>query len=509
MARPRFILPEVTWPTALEAMGARLFAPGNFGPVSTRTRTWIPAMVPWRSNDDGEVTDDVLDWYGRFAEGRPGVLVVEATGIRDIPSGPLLRIGSDKYIPGLTKLAETVRERSSGQTRLLIQLIDFVGIRRRPDPEKFFQRFLQITDSHREKMAAQWDEPGLAKLEITSEADLRNALHERYTDLPSQVHAVLTTREVEDLEHGHRERITDTQLEHIAELPQVLPTLFAAAAKRAELAGFDGAELHYAHAYTMASFLSATNDRKDGYGSTLEGRLRLPLEVFAAAKAQVSERFALGCRMLSDEVIEGGTGVQEAAKIATAFAAAGMDFISLSKGGKFDDARQPKVGSAAYPYTGKSGHECMPTIFIEDPAIPGNIGPFGRNLPLAKQIRSAIRDAGHQTPVVAAGGINDFAAAESALRSETCDFVGSARQAIADPDWFRKVEQGDGHTIRRCKLTNYCEALDERHKQVTCQLWDRNFSVPDPGGESTADIELSHDGRRRLIAPASFCELDD
>ncbi|MFT5831604.1 MAG: 2,4-dienoyl-CoA reductase-like NADH-dependent reductase (Old Yellow Enzyme family), partial [Bacteroidia bacterium] len=312
MARPRFILPEVTWPTALEAMGARLFAPGNFGPVSTRTRTWIPAMVPWRSNDDGEVTDDVLDWYGRFAEGRPGVLVVEATGIRDIPSGPLLRIGSDKYIPGLTKLAETVRERSSGQTRLLIQLIDFVGIRRRPDPEKFFQRFLQITDSHREKMAAQWDEPGLAKLEITSEADLRNALHERYTDLPSQVHAVLTTREVEDLEHGHRERITDTQLEHIAELPQVLPTLFAAAAKRAELAGFDGAELHYAHAYTMASFLSATNDRKDGYGSTLEGRLRLPLEVFAAAKAQVSERFALGCRMLSDEVIEGGTGVQEA-----------------------------------------------------------------------------------------------------------------------------------------------------------------------------------------------------
>ena len=71
------------------------------------------------------------------------------------------------------------------------------------------------------------------------------------------------------------------------------------------------------------------------------------------------------------------------------------------------------------------------------------------------------------------------------------------------------MEQGDGRTIRRCKLTNYCEALDERHKQVTCQLWDRNFSVPDPGGDSTADIKMSHDGRRRLIAPASFCELDD
>ena len=509
MARPRFPLPEVTWPTALEAAGARLFAPGRIGPASTRTRTWIPAMVPWRSNDDGEVTDGVLDWYGRFAEGRPGVLVVEATGIRDIPSGPLLRIGSDDYIPGLAKLAETVHKRSSGQTRLLIQLIDFVGIRRRPDPAKYFERFLRITDSHREKIAAQWSDADLANANITPDADLRNALFTRYTDQPSDVHSILSTREIEDLEYGHRERITDTHYQHIAELPQVLPDLFAKAAKRAELAVFHGAELHYAHAYTMASFLSATNSRKDGYGSTLEGRLRLPLEVFAATKKSVSNGFALGCRMLSDEVIDGGTRVEESAKIATAFAASGMDFISLSKGGKFDDARQPKVGSAAYPYTGHSGHECMPTVFIEDPAAPGTTGPFGRNLPLAKQIRGEVREAGYETPIVAAGGINDFASAEAALRSNACDFVGSARQAIADPDWFRKAEQGDGHTIRRCKLTNYCEALDERHKQVTCQLWDRNFSVPDPGGDNTADIKLSHDGRRRLIAPPSFCELDE
>ena len=51
-----------------------------------------------------------------------------------------------------------------------------------------------------------------------------------------------------------------------------------------------------------------------------------------------------------------------------------MDYISLSRGGKFDDAKQPAVGQVAYPYTGPSGYECMPSV-ISDP-----FGPFGRNL---------------------------------------------------------------------------------------------------------------------------------
>ena len=91
-------------------------------------------MVPWRATDDGLVTPEVLDWYARFADGQPGVLVVEATGIRDIASGPLLRIGDDRFVPGLRALVDTVRERSRGRTRLFIQIIDFVTVRRRPEP---------------------------------------------------------------------------------------------------------------------------------------------------------------------------------------------------------------------------------------------------------------------------------------------------------------------------------------------------------------------------------------
>src|SRR5215813_11681697 len=110
-------------------------------------------MVPWRATEDGEVTEDVIDWYGRFARGRPGVIVVEATGIRDVPSGPLLRIGHDRFVDGLRTLVETVRRESGGHTRLFIQTIDFVAIKRRPEPSTFFSRYLAVTEEHRARLA--------------------------------------------------------------------------------------------------------------------------------------------------------------------------------------------------------------------------------------------------------------------------------------------------------------------------------------------------------------------
>ena len=58
-------------PDAAEAASARLFRPLDIGPVRLATRSWVPAMVPWRATPDGLVTDDVLDWYERFARGGP------------------------------------------------------------------------------------------------------------------------------------------------------------------------------------------------------------------------------------------------------------------------------------------------------------------------------------------------------------------------------------------------------------------------------------------------------
>jgi len=131
----------------------------------------------------------------------------------------------------------------------------------------------------------------------------------------------------------------------------------------------------------------------------------------------------------------------------------------------------------------------MPTVHADGG------GPFGRNVPLAAAVRRAVRAAGRETPVVAAGGIGTFDLAEGILRRGEADVVAAARQSLADPDWWLKMRLGRGASVRRCEYTNYCEGLDQSHRQVTCKLWDRDFDPADPS------VARSADGRRRLVAP--------
>ena len=478
----RHAIPETRWPTAEEADRSLLFTPVRAGSVTLESRTWVPAMVPWRATEDGLVTPEIIEWYGRFASGRPGAIVVEATGVRDIASGPLLRIGHDRFIPGLQNLVDTVKRESGGHTRLFIQIIDFLSVKRRPARDKYFARFFEVKQRHRDALAdaiskSDWSE--------ASDPDIRSFLNDASDEL---LERILDERELESLNFGYRERVTDMHLPHVRELPQVLPGIFADAALRARKSGFDGVELHYAHAYTMASFLSAKNNRPDGYGGVRENRIRLPLEVYSAVRARVGQDYTVGVRFLGDEAIEDGSHLEDAVYFGVEFARAGFDYLSVSKGGKFDDAKQPKIGHAVYPYTGRSGYECMPTVLSDE------LGPFGRNVPLAAAIKRAVNDAGFATPVVTSGGIATFEQAEAIVRNGEADIIAAARQSLADPDWFLKARLGEGDKIRRCVFTNYCEGLDQMHKQVTCKLWDR-VDLDEPG------ISMSDDGRRRLIPP--------
>ncbi len=63
-------------PTRDEAAKSRLFSPVRLGPLTLESRTWVPAMVPWRAQEDGVVTEAIVQWYGRFARGMPGAIVV-------------------------------------------------------------------------------------------------------------------------------------------------------------------------------------------------------------------------------------------------------------------------------------------------------------------------------------------------------------------------------------------------------------------------------------------------
>ncbi|MBM3570275.1 MAG: NADH:flavin oxidoreductase, partial [Alphaproteobacteria bacterium] len=236
---------------------------------------------------------------------------------------------------------------------------------------------------------------------------------------------------------------------------------FGQAARRAREAGYDGVEIHSAHAYTLSSFLSRHNRRRDDYdGRTLEGRLRLFGRVMAEVRKRVGSDFAVGVRFLAEEAIKDGYALPDAQAIALRMATLGVDYISLSVGGKFEDAVH-KPGQPLYPYTGYSGDRCMPGD--QYPALP--------HVHLAAGIRDYLQRHGAAVPVISVGKIADPADAERLLVEGKADLIGMARQLLADPDWVRKVEQGRGDDILRCIYCNVCKQLDENFREVHCFLW--------------------------------------
>ena len=119
---------------------------------------------------------------------------------------------------------------------------------------------------------------------------------------------------------------------------------FVAATRRADRAGFDMVELHAAHGYLLASFISPlTNRRTDAYGGTLENRLRFPLEVFRAMRAVWPDEKPMSVRISATDWADGGLTGDDAVEVARAFAEAGCDLIDVSTGQTVADA-QPVFG---------------------------------------------------------------------------------------------------------------------------------------------------------------------
>ncbi len=407
-------------------------------------RIWLPAMVTWRGTEDGFVTPSVREIYTRYARGGIGMIVLEAIGIRDVNSGPLLRLSDERFVPGLSELVDEMK--AVGDAVVVPQLIDFLKIARRKPTRTFMEQSVA---------RGALPEAILDLSDAAFESDLESWL-------PS-------ARQRSDFRNGYRQRIEDLDRSEI----QRIPDWFGAAAARARRCGFDGVELHFAHAYTMASFLSVTNARDDEYGGSFENRMRLPLEVIEAVRGAAGEPFGVGCRYLGSEDILGENGeiggntVHDAQQIGVRLARAGLDFLSISRGGKFEDALQPRVGEAAYPYTGHSGHRCIPRSRKD---------PFGANTRLAERIRGAVRAAGCTVPVVAAGKIATFEQADLILREERADIVGMARALLADPDLPRKWLAGRDAAVRKCVYCPFCEREDQQHRTVTCTLWPKHPS---------------------------------
>ena len=187
-------------------------------------------------------------------------------------------------------------------------------------------------------------------------------------DLNRRVHAETGTKMAPQLIHflkiarsGYRQKVEDLELDYVRRLP----AMFAEAAYRAMEAEFDAIELHFAHAYTMSSFLSRHNGRHDEYGGSVKKRLRLAEEVVLESRRAVGDDVVLGARINGDEFTVGGNSLVDSRAIALRLAELGLDYISVSAGGKFEDAPQME-GEALDPYTGYSGTRSMPPKWMPE-----------------------------------------------------------------------------------------------------------------------------------------------
>lgn len=209
----------------------------------------------------------------------------------------------------------------------------------------------------------------------------------------------------------------------VAEIAEIVASYARVAGHCAE-GGFDGIELQCSHSSIVRGFLSpATNRRSDRYGGSLENRARLLMEIVAAVRAEIGTELALGVRLCGDELIEGGTTIDEAVQVARMVEEHGhVDYINTSIG----------VATASLFMIEASMH------------IPPGYAMF---IPAA--IRAAV-----DLPVVGVGRFKDPLQAERALAEGHCDLVGVVRGQIADADFVRKARGGFTDDTRLCLSCN-------------------------------------------------------
>src|SRR5215510_6452538 len=178
------------------------------GGLALPNRIWLPAMVTWRGTDDGFVTPSVREIYLRYARGGAGMIVLAAIGVRDVASGPLLRLSHDRFVPGLAALRAEMRAVSSAL--VVPQIIDFLKIARRKPTREFMIGMVRRGRLPESVLAI-----GDAEFEAGHESHLPDA------------------RDRRDFRYGYRQTIEDLPLDEIRRIPD----WFAGAARRAREAG--------------------------------------------------------------------------------------------------------------------------------------------------------------------------------------------------------------------------------------------------------------------------------
>ncbi len=339
----------------------RLFEPGQIGHMQVKNRIVMPPMGTGYHDKGGYVSQRFTDYLEARARGGVGLIIIEVTApsLECNVSGYQLTLGDDSYIPGFRDLAEVVHRHGA---RIAVQL-----------------------------QHSSWE--------------LRNG--ERVQVGPS---AVTVPARVMGVSGTPPHELTPDEISQRVQW-------FAAAAGRAKDADLDGVEVHGAHQYLVASFLSpSTNQRTDKYGGTVENRARFMIEIIRAIRETVGPDFPVWPRINGQEFgFEDGLTIEQTKQTVPMFVEAGADAIHVSAYGAFSFAIRAPICD-----------------------IPGY------QIPLAEEVKKVT-----SVPVIAVGRL-DAELGEQILEEGKADFVAIGRRLLADPELPNKTATGRLDEIIPC-----------------------------------------------------------
>jgi 2,4-dienoyl-CoA reductase-like NADH-dependent reductase (Old Yellow Enzyme family)/thioredoxin reductase len=350
-----------------------LFSPIRIGSFETPNRIChVPTDIS-SANADGSVSQRVITYHEELAKGGCGLIIVgastpdRATGR---PTVNCLSVDEDPMIPGLAELAESMHR-------------------------------------HGAKCAVQIQHPG--RQAAWPRKNLISAT-DQVVELPGSAgHEVIYAEEV-----ATGKSIRAMTVDEIYELVEK----FAEGAWRVQQADFDGVELHAAHGYMIAQFMSPyVNKRNDRFGGSFINRMRFVLEIVHRIKRKCGSEFPIGVRYSGEEWVEGARTLPESVQIAKLLQEHGVAFVDISAG--IFEAPGPVMDPMYYPQ--------------------------GWNTYTAEEIKKHV-----SIPVITSHTLREPAYCEKILAEGKTDLVGLSRQMIADPYWANKAHAGRPEEIRKC-----------------------------------------------------------
>jgi len=335
-----------------------LFAPGTIGGVEIRNRI-VQSPMGTGLIQNGKVTDEEVAFQAERARGGVGLLITGAAVVHETSRFPvriILEAWDEEGIAALRRRVEAVQAEGA---RIFGQLIHL----------------------GRESPGGQTDYAPMAPSAITTPRD------------PSPPHE-LTAVEI-----------------------RLIVDSFGRSAQNFEAAGYDGVEIHAAHGYLVAQFLSqSANVRRDAHsGETLEGRMRFLLEIVQEIRSRCRPGYPVGVRLSADEHAPGGMTLDDTLEIVDALQTdAPADYISITAG--------------------------MRGAYVKDSTFDE-----GFALPLSEAVKQVV-----DVPVMVAGRFRMPDLAEQALAAGQADFIGVGRGILVDPEWAIKARDGRVAQIRPC-----------------------------------------------------------